>query len=400
MTDTSASTRSPSLAARIFVTVLFAALYAAFVGETAVLAYEYADTGLTLRLASLDAQNFIFFPIAGLLAVFGFWRPTVILVDGLGRSAVRGGRAVLAITAIGLGVATWGFAALLADGTARSVYEVSPAALASDVAAPVEGVDANRQTIANTLTSLKILALGPEGLSPYKARCDREWLQFSPAAQEEKFCVPAGEVLDVATCCRVKTAFRSHINTLAESDPSLLAQIHRWVLPVKVFFLMLLFMVGVLLVRYRKSLSAAYGERLHDMSFGMAIGGLVMLCWPLLNAAYLETSTLLTGDGNAGAYAVMAPLIALGFGIWAMLLIFFHLRSYPSQVEYAARIGGFIAAAIGVLRYEEITGFLISNLGIGGGVVAIVVFAVAVCALIATVLSGISPKDFDFDKST
>lgn len=400
MSDSTPPDQSISIGSRIVVSVLFAALYAAFIAETALLIAEYSKLGLAMRLATLDAQTFVFFPIAGLLALIGFWRPTVMIVDALARNTVKGGRIVLVGVIAALVVATWGFSMLLSDGHTRSVYEVSPVAIQTDTPEPLADIDATRQPVANVLTSLKILALGPEGLMPYRARCDQEWLQFSPAAMEEKFCVPAGDVLTVANCCKVKTAFRQHVNTLAEQSPSNLAAVHRLVLPVKVFFLLLLFAVGILLVRYRKALSSVHGERLHDMSFGVAMGGLIMLCWPMLNAAYLETTTLLTGDGSTGAYAVMAPLVALCFGIWALLLIFFHLRSYPSQVEYAARLGGFVVAAIGVLRYEEITSFLISNLGIGGGIVAVVVFAVAVFALIAAVVSGVSAKDFDFDKNT
>lgn len=400
MSDSTRPDQPISIGPRIVVSVLFAALYLAFLVETAVLVAEYSGLGLAVRLATLDAQTFVFFPIAGLLALIGFWRPTVMIVDALALDTVRGGRIVLVAVIAALFGATWGFSTLLSDGHTRSIYEVSPVAIQTDTPERLADIDATRQPVANVLTSLKILALGPEGLMPYRARCDQEWMQFSPAANEEKFCIPAGDVLSVADCCRVKTAFREHVNTLAEQSPSNLATVHRLVLPVKVFFLLLLFAVGILLVRYRKALSSTHGERLHDMSFGVAMGGLVMLCWPMLNAAYLETTTLITGDGSSGAYAVMAPLIALGFGIWALLLIFFHLRSYPSQVEYAARLGGFIVAAIGVLRYEEITSFLISNLGIGGGIVAVVVFAAAVIALIAAVVSGVSAKDFDFDKNT
>ncbi|MEM9740163.1 MAG: hypothetical protein AAF829_09860 [Pseudomonadota bacterium] len=389
-----------SLGAKWVVSGLFIGLYAVFLLETVVLIAEYSSMGLALRLATLDAQNFIFFPIAGLLAMVGFWRPTVLLVDAFAHETVKGGRLVLSAVVVGLALTTWGLSAVMSDGITRSVFEVSPVALQNDQPAPVPGTGAERQPVADALRSLKILALGPEGLEPYEARCDQEWLQFSPAAAEEKFCVPAGDDLTMEDCCRVKTAFRSHVNTLAEQSPSNLAVVHGFVLPVKIFFLALLFSVGVLLVRYRKDLTARYDEQLRDMSFGMALGGLVMLGWPMLNAAYLQTTSLLTGDGSSGAYAIMAPLIALAFVIWALLLMFFHLRSYPSQIEYAARLGGFAAAAIGVLRYEEITGFLISNLGIGGGLVAIIVFGVAVLALIAALVSGVTPKDFDFDKNT
>jgi hypothetical protein len=95
----------------------------------------------------------------------------------------------------------------------------------------------------------------------------------------------------------------------------------------------------------------------------------------------------------------VAPLIALGFGVWTLLLIFFHLRAYPSQIEYAAKIGGFVAAAIGVFRYDDITMYLSRTLGVGGSVVAIIVFAVAVIALLLSILLGVDPTDIDFKEN-
>lgn len=400
MSETVSAPLLPSRITQILVSLVFALLYLAFLAETGLLAREYSGTGLALRLATLDAQNFIFFPIAGLLALIGFWRPTVLVTDALARGRIRGGQLVLVFIAAVMAAATWMLSDAFSGGSTRSMYEIAPQALVEDTAgAPLES-GAARQSIPDTLTSLKILAIGPEGLAPYQSRCDREWLRYSPAAQEEKYCIPAGQSLSVADCCSMKTAFREHVNELAYDSPSELARLHRIVLPVKIFFLVVLFAVGGLLVHYRTRLRALYGDRLEDISFGMAVAGVVMIAWPLLNAAYLETMALLTGDGTSGAYAIMAPLIALGFGIWAMFLIFFHLRTYPSQIAIAARFGGVIGAAIGVLRYEEITGFLISNLGIGGGVVAIVVFAVAVLALLIALFTGVSPKDLDFDKLT
>ena len=148
----------------------------------------------------------------------------------------------------------------------------------------------------------------------------------------------------------------------------------------------------------RKGLERLHGATPSGISFGLALGGAVMLIWPLLNAAYLQTMALLTGSGSASAYTIVAPLIALGFGVWTLLLVFFHLRSYPSQIEYAAKVGGFIAAAIGVFRYEEITNYLARTLGVGGGLVAIIVFAVGVGALIISVILGVDPTDIKLDE--
>ena len=379
----------PSPVTRSLVTLLFVLIYLAFLTETAVLVWEFGDSGLALRLATLDAHNFIFFPVAGLLALVGFWRPTVLVTDALARGQIAGGRAVLGVTLLASVLAAFAAAAVFSGPGARSIYEISPAALAADTAEP------GRLAIPDALITLNILADGPGGLSPYQARCDSEWLRFSPIADEERMCLPAGQRMSVADCCAAKARFRAHINTLQAEAPSYLSQVHTAVLPIKSFFLLMLLAIGILLVRFRRALLTRYGERVEDVSFGLAVTGVVMMAWPLLNAAYLETMALLTGDGSSGAYTVFAPLIALGFGIWALLLIFFHLRTYPSQIEYAARIGGFIAAAIGVLRYEEITGFLIANLGVGAGIVAIVVFAVMILALVSALIIGIKPKDFD-----
>lgn len=379
----------PSSVTRSLVTLLFVLIYLAFLTETAVLVWEFGNSGLALRLATLDAHNFIFFPVAGLLALVGFWRPTVLVTDALARGQIAGGRVVLGVTLMATVLAAFAASAAFSGPGARSIYEISPAALAADITEP------GRLAIPDALITLNILADGPGGLSPYQARCDTEWLQFSPIAEEEQMCLPAGQRMSVADCCAAKASFRAHINSMQARAPSRLSQVHTAVLPIKSFFLLMLLAIGVLLVRFRRALLARYGERVEDVSFGLAVTGVVMMVWPLLNAAYLETMALLTGDGSSGAYTVFAPLIALGFGIWALLLIFFHLRTYPSQIEYAARIGGFIAAAIGVLRYEEITGFLIANLGIGAGIVAIVVFAVMILALVSALVIGIKPKDFD-----
>ena len=52
------------LATRVAVTIVFTFLYLAFLAETGVLVQEFGASGLALRLASLDSQNFIFFPVA------------------------------------------------------------------------------------------------------------------------------------------------------------------------------------------------------------------------------------------------------------------------------------------------------------------------------------------------
>jgi hypothetical protein len=322
---------------RIAVTILFSLLYLAFLLETGFLLGEFSASGLALRLASLDSQNFIFFPVAGLLALVAFWQPAVLLLDAMWRGQLKYGRIVLGASLLVALIGAWLISDAFESSEARSVFEIAPKALAAD-----HGVPASEQTppiapVKEVLARMRILSGVDRGLGEYQAQCDQEWLRYSVAADAALLCFPAGERMSIRDCCTAKAEFRQRLNKLAAQSPSVTGAVHRWVMPVKVFFLLLLLGIGILLVQYRKGLERLHGATPSGISFGLALGGSVMLIWPLLNAAYLQTMALLTGSGSASAYTIVAPLVALGFGVWTLLLVFFHLRSYPSQIEYAPR---------------------------------------------------------------
>lgn len=379
-------------ATKIGVTLLFLILYGAFLWETVFLGVEYSNSGLALRLAMTDSQNFIFFPIAGLLVLAAFWRPTVMLADALIRGQLPFGRLSLVVSLVFCFVGAAALSYSFSGSSARSMFEIDPEILMADPGREATSDLPPRAPIADVLARMRILSSIDGGLSQFRSQCDPDWLKYSSAAREEQLCFPVGDNTSIATCCSAKADFRAHINMLAENHPSKLMTVHRFVLPFKCFFLLFLLALGILLVRYRKGLQRLHGG-FENLSFGIAIGGAVMLTWPLLNASYLQTMALLTGSGSASSYTVIAPLITLGFGAWTLLLVFFHLRSYPSQVEYAAKIGGFIVAAIGVFRYEEITSYLARTLGIGGGLVQLVVFATLTITLLITIFFGVMPSE-------
>ena len=95
------------LATRIGVTLVFALIYTAFLAETGMLVEEFGPSGLAQRLAALESQNFIFFPIAGLLALVAFWRPAVLLVDAMARGRLKYGRITLVASLVACGAAAW-----------------------------------------------------------------------------------------------------------------------------------------------------------------------------------------------------------------------------------------------------------------------------------------------------
>ena len=382
------------IGSRIAVTLFFALIYAAFLFETGVLAYEFAPHGLALQMATLFAHNFLFFPVAGALALIAFWRPAVLIVDALGAGRVPQGRLTLLVVAGVIGFVAWSMSNAFAGSNTRSLFEIAPETLIADEGVPSDDPAERRAAVGEVLIQLKINASVDGGLQRFQSRCEPEWLRYGVAAQEQKLCFPTGAVTNVEACCRAKTDFRDRVNAMQAADPSLLTRVHRYVLPVKMVFLLMLLFIGILLVWLRKPLTQLYGRAVQQVSFSLAAGGALVLLWPLMNAAYLSTSSLLTGDGLSNAYRVTAPLFALGFGVWAMLLIFFHLRTYPSHIETALKSAGAIGAAIGVFRYEDIVNYLSRTLGVGGGLVAVVVFTVAVGSLIAAVLMGVKAPEF------
>ncbi len=382
------------IGSRIAVTLIFAALYLAFLVETATLIYEFGPSGLALPMATLFAHNFLFFPIAGLLALIAFWRPAVLVVDALVSGKIRHGWTSLCILAGLITAVAYGMSSIFANSNTRSLFEIAPAAIQADQGISSADPAARRAAIGEVLVQLKINSATDGGLSRFQSRCEPEWLRYGITANEQKLCFPTGTVTSVEACCRARTDFRSYVNALQANNPSQLSQVHRYVLSAKMVFLLLLLTIGVLLVRLRKPLTRLYGPAIQEVSFPLAAGGALVLLWPLMNAAYLSTSALLTGDGLSNAYRVTAPLFALGFGVWALLLVFFHLRTYPNHVETALKSAGAIAAAIGVFRYDEIVGYLSRTLGVGGGIVGVTVFTVGVASLIVAVVMGVKAPDF------
>jgi hypothetical protein len=225
---------------RIAVTILFSLLYLAFLLETGFLLGEFSASGLALRLASLDSQNFIFFPVAGLLALVAFWQPAVLLVDAMWRGQLKYGRIVLGASLLVALIGAWLISDAFESSEARSVFEIAPKALAAD-----HGVPASEQTppiapVKEVLARMRILSGVDRGLGEYQAQCDQEWLRYSVAADAALLCFPAGERMSIRDCCTAKAEFRQRLNKLAAQSPSVTGAVHRWVMPVKVFFLLLL----------------------------------------------------------------------------------------------------------------------------------------------------------------
>lgn len=365
-----------SRGSRMFVTGVFILLAAAFIAETAVMFWEFG-AAKGQRIASFDSQLFLFFPTLGLIALLAFWRAGVVVVDAYWRF-IPGGKAILIVGFVASGAIALYITDTFRHSNARSWWEIAPVALEADQGAP--GIE----PILKAHNAVRAYARSKEGLSGFIDQCDAESLQLQSAMEpEEKYCVVAGERMSAAACCAARRAFKQHVIDLQAAAPSVTFRVHHLLLPLKIYFLLILLGIGVMLARRRKRLEIYYPVQMPLVEALIPVGGVSMLAWPLMNHAYTQSwDVLYGGDVGGGAFRVSAPIYTLIFGAWALLLLFYYFRRYPDQVEMIAKIGGFAAAGVGILRYDEVLSYVNRFIGSGADIVSLSVY-VAVAVVLA-----------------
>ncbi|MEO1407040.1 MAG: hypothetical protein AAFV54_11195 [Pseudomonadota bacterium] len=186
------------MASRIAVTLVFGLIYAAFVWETAALISEFGVSGMGGAIMRMYAHNFVFFPLAGLVALVTFWRPAVFVTDALARGHIRGGQIILASVLLVCMAVAWMFSSAFGASDARSLYEISPSALRADQGVAAIATMPRQAPVSEILIKLKINSGNEGGLSSYQSSCNADWLRFSSDADEPMLCFPTGDEISIA----------------------------------------------------------------------------------------------------------------------------------------------------------------------------------------------------------
>ena len=124
--------------ARLFITVIYTLIGLSFWAVTATLIYEFRGLDW-FTIATFYSHLFIFFPIFGTVALFAFYRPSVVFLDmywryvPLGRPRFVAGLLVVAVL-------SYVEAQQLTKGPQRSLFEIPPQALLADHGFP-DGCD-------------------------------------------------------------------------------------------------------------------------------------------------------------------------------------------------------------------------------------------------------------------
>jgi hypothetical protein len=147
------------------------------------------------------------------------------------------------------------------------------------------------------------------------------------------------------------------------------AATHAALLPLKVFFLLVVLLISVLLAVHHKKLESEesrYRKNMLRIEVGLLVGSIGMLFFPLMSEAYIQSAGALFGIAARGPFATMMPIVSFLFLIWALLTgLFFYRRKANERLVSAARMGGVVVSNIGIIKYNLLIAAVAWALGAG-----------------------------------
>jgi hypothetical protein len=379
--------------ARAFVFIVYVILGASFIAETALLAWEFWDSGW-LMLATHDSHLFLFFPTLGLVALAAFYLPSCAFVDMYWRY-VRLGRLRFIVGIIAVSAISYLIGSGLAASPYKSVWDLSPATLAADKSEPAGCGTATRPcervALLEAISSVAQVSGARLGLKEFIRNCEAEPLfEAESAAERKRFCFAstplsaAPKLSTDAECCRAQERFKSAIGKLYEtpSQRSLTGQVHELLLPLKVFFLLVLLAISVLLALRHDGVARHYPTLVGRIEVGVLVGAIAMIFFPLMSQGFVQTADALYGVQQGQGFKPIVTFMSFIFGAWALLIVLFFFRRHTPEVELAAKLAGVVASTVAVVKYDLLVALIVRYLGSGAG-------EIAVAALIALALISV-----------
>ncbi len=362
------------LGVRVFIGVVFGIIGLSFLAVTASLIYEYRNVEW-FTIATFYSHLFIFFPIFGMVAIFAFYFPAVVFLDMYWRH-IPGGKVRFIVGALVVAALSYGIAHVMLQGTQRSLFEVPIERLLADVGEPPNCNGAAAPCVRLPgLTGMKNVRRMSQrriGLSDLVRNCSPDPLiEVLPEKEAKRYCfvstaATSSPILTTdAECCNAQRAYMAMTNEDSQRTRSLTGYVQGWTLGLKVFFLLTLVAISAMLALRRKRLELHYRPFMGRIEKGVLIGAVAMLFFPVMNHAFLQSAAMLDVAGGSNNYRGPAPFISFIFGAWALTLLFFFYRRRDKQMEFLGRIGGVIASAIAILKYDLIISYFVRYAGSG-----------------------------------
>lgn len=389
------------LGVRVFVAIVFGLIGLSFFVTTGVLVHEFWDADW-LTLATFYSHLFVFFPTFGIVALLAFFTPACVFMDLYWRH-VRFGKPRFIFGFVVVAALSWLIAGQLLSSRERSVWEVAPATLVADRGEPPGCATGSgsclRMPIMQGVANVRAVSQRRIGLSDLTRNCTPDPLvKAAPGvAERQRFCFAStrleegSRLATDAQCCDSQRAFAAAVNTLhdAPAQRSLTGAVHPWLLPLKVFFMMILLTISIMLAVWRHSTEKHYQGYLLAIERGVLIGAAAMVMYPIMSHAFLQSANLLYGSygsgiESAGGYRSTGPYVSLAFGVWGLLLLFFFYRRRDKELQSLARMGGVIGSAVAIVKYDQIIDMSVRFFGSGASLVNLGVSLLA--AVLALVL--------------
>lgn len=389
-----------NIAIRLFVGLVFLILAAAFIGHCAVMIDEYRGTEW-FAIAAFDSQLFVFFPLFGVMALIAFYRPACVLLD-IYWNHVRGGRWIISIALLIL----TGLAPLVAAGLAskaKAIWDLPPRVLSDDRGQPAGCYDAARQEAGAlptpgepagcerlpfmaALKNLRAVSRSRFGMSEFARNCRPDPLLAVPPGQMEKrYCFVNNKMQTAAQCCAAQKLFTEAMAARA-GDGAGITQTRLWyyrLLPFHVFFLLLIFGLGIALVRRGRLLDLERYDRVRGgVEVRILAGAILMMFWPLLNHTFMQSADTLYGNETKSTFRIIAPVFTAIFCLWALMLLFFFFRAFPETIKKVGQIAGIVGSAVAFIKFDEIVGALSRLVGSGSDETSIAIVVLVVAAVI------------------
>jgi hypothetical protein len=353
--------------ARIFVGVIFAALAASFVASTAMMISEFWN-GPWDKLLMTYSHLFVFFPTFGLLVLAGFYLPSVIFTDLYWNHAWYGKARFIVGFVVVVAVSLW-VNTLLQLAQPAGIWQLSPATLIVDRGEPqgcIQARQCRRTSFADALQSIRKEAGERTGLSLFARNCRPDPLMEIPDEfRRERFCFATGTKITGAACCEAQVRMREAVANWSR-DPkqrSISAELDQVFQPLKIFFVTVIIVIGILLAVWRNRLEELYAPYMGRLEKGVMVGAFAMLMWPMMDYGYQQVANAIFGRMEPGLQFRWSLVIAP----WALLLTFYFLHRLGERAEMIVRVGSIAASGVAVLRYEDINDWSARIAGAGAG---------------------------------
>ena len=388
----------------IFVGAVFSLLSLSFIASTLSIVREFSGIGASTALIFAHSHLFLFFPTLGIAALFAFYFPAVVFTDIYWRGRTTYGRQRFAFGFVVWILMSLGLTYWFATGDLRAVWEISPSVLTSDkeqaarCSSDGAASTCRKASLLGSLESLRAAATNRSTIAEFARTCVPDRLvEDAEVSRAKRHCFAANDNFDdpdarlnAVDCCAAQRELRQHLRTVWE-DPrnrSNAAKLDTVFFTLKVAFILVIILIGVLLMFWRHMLLEHYPRDLQAIDRCVMIGAVLMLFWPLMDYAYQQTTDVLFGreyrDFKVRMSLVLAP--------WGVFLLLYFSDPFGKGLENLARIVTLLGSLVALVRYQDIFEFSVRAFGIGAANSHFLIIAAAAVGMLGAVYWQPRPK--------